>query len=90
MDLSLTIATGSSLQMALFVTPILVFCSYAFGDPMTLEFSLPEIVSIVLSIWIVGQISGDGESNWLEGVQLLSVYTIIGILFYFLPALPHQ
>lgn len=90
MDLSLTIATGSSLQMALFVTPVLVFCSYGFGDPMTLEFSLPEIASIVLSIWIVGQISGDGESNWLEGVQLLSVYTIIGILFYFLPPLPHH
>ncbi|MEO8439802.1 MAG: calcium/proton exchanger [Spartobacteria bacterium] len=89
MDLSLSIATGSSLQMALFVTPVLVFCSYAFGDPMTLEFSLPEIASIVLSIWIVGQISGDGESNWLEGVQLLSLYIIIGILFYYLPALPH-
>lgn len=88
MDLSLTIATGSSLQMALFVTPVLVFCSYLFGDPMTLEFSLPEIASIVLSIWIVGQISGDGESNWLEGLQLLSVYVIVGILFYFLPALP--
>jgi Ca2+:H+ antiporter len=86
MDLSLTIATGSSLQMALFVTPVLVFCSYAFGDPMTLEFSLAEIASIVLSVWIVGQISGDGESNWLEGVQLLSVYIIIALLFFFLPA----
>jgi len=86
MDLSLSIATGSSLQMALFVTPVLVFSSYAFGDPMTLEFSLPEIAAIVLSVWIVGQISGDGESNWLEGVQLLSVYIITGILFYFLPA----
>lgn len=88
MDLSLSIATGSSLQMALFVTPVLVFASYAFGAPMTLEFSLPEIASIVLSIWIVGQISGDGESNWLEGVQLLALYIIIGVLFYFLPALP--
>ena len=87
MDLSLTIATGSSLQMALFVTPVLVFASYAMGDPMTLEFSLPEIASIILSIWIVGQISGDGESNWLEGVQLLSVYIIIAILFFYLPAL---
>ncbi len=66
---------------------MLVFASYAFGDPMTLEFSLPEIASIVLSIWIVGQISGDGESNWLEGVQLLSVYIIIAVLFFFLPAL---
>ncbi|MGI8891331.1 MAG: calcium/proton exchanger [Chthoniobacterales bacterium] len=90
MDLSLSIATGSSLQMALFVTPLLVFCSYGFGTPMTLEFSLPEIASIVLSIWIVGQISGDGESHWLEGVQLLSVYVIIAFLFYYLPALPTQ
>ncbi len=90
MDLSLSIATGSSLQMALFVTPLLVFASYALGDPMTLEFPLPQIASIVLSIWIVGQISGDGESNWLEGVQLLSVYAIIAVLFYFLPALPTQ
>ena len=90
MDLSLSIATGSSLQMALFVTPVLVFASYALGDPMTLEFPLPQIASIVLSIWIVGQISGDGESNWLEGVQLLSVYAIIAVLFYFLPELPTQ
>jgi Ca2+:H+ antiporter len=86
MDLSLGIATGSSLQIALFVTPVLVLASCSFGSPMTLEFSLPEIASIVLSIWIVGQISGDGESNWLEGVQLLSVYVIVALLFFFLPA----
>ena len=85
MDLSLGIAAGSSLQMALFVTPVLVLASYAFGNPMTLEFSLPEVASIAFSIWIVGQISGDGESNWLEGVQLLSVYAIIALLFFFLP-----
>jgi Ca2+:H+ antiporter len=54
---------------------------------MTLEFSLPEIASIVFSIWIVGQISGDGESNWLEGVQLLSVWIITAVLFFYLPAL---
>ena len=81
MELSLGIATGSSLQMALFVTPLLVFSSYAFGRPMTIEFSLPEIAAIVLSIWIVSQISGDGESNWLEGLQLLSVYVITALLF---------
>jgi len=51
---------------------------------MNLEFSLPEIVVVALSVWIVTTISGDGESNWLEGVQLLSVY-IIAILFFFLP-----
>ena len=83
--LGLLVATAA-LMLLPFVTPVLVFCSYAFGDPMTLEFSLPEIVSIVLSVWIVGQISGDGESNWLEGIQLLSVYVIIALLFFFLPA----
>lgn len=90
MELSIGIAIGSSLQMALFVAPLLVFCSYPFGHPMTLEFSLPEIAAIVLSVWIVSQICGDGESNWLEGVQLLSVYVITGILFYFLPELETQ
>lgn len=87
MDLSLGIATGSSLQMALFVTPVLVLASYAFGTPMNLEFSLPEIASIIFSIWIVGKISGDGESDWFEGVQLLALYLIIALLFFFLPAL---
>lgn len=85
MDLSIGIAIGSSLQVALFVAPVLLLASYAFGTPMDLEFSLPEIIAVALSIGIVGQIAGDGESNWLEGAQLLSVYAILGILFYFLP-----
>jgi Ca2+:H+ antiporter len=94
MDLSLSIATGSSMQVALFVTPVLVFASYALGQPMNLEFSLPEIVSIALAVWIVTEISGDGESNWFEGVQLLSVYVVLAILFFYLPdahhaAVPH-
>ena len=89
MDLSLNIAVGSSLQIALFVTPMLVFASYAFSRPMDLEFSLPEIVAIAVAIWIAQQISGDGESNWLEGVQLLSVYIIMAILFFFLPETVH-
>ncbi len=85
MDLSLGIALGSSLQIALFVAPILVFASYLFGHPMNLEFTIPEVVAVVVSILIVEQISSDGESNWMEGVQLLSVYAILAILFYFLP-----
>ena len=89
MDLSLGIAIGSSLQIALFVTPVLVFASYLFGRPMNLEFSLPEIVAVALAVWIVAGISGDGECNWLEGVQLLSVYLIIAILFFFLPEPGH-
>ena len=85
MDLSLGIALGSSLQIALFVAPVLVFASYLFGRPMSLEFTVPEVVAVVVAVGIVSQISGDGESNWLEGVQLLSVYLVLGILFFFLP-----
>lgn len=85
MDLSLGIAIGSSQQIALLVAPILVFASYGMGTPMTLEFSLPEVVAVLASVFVVGQICADGESNWLEGAQLVSVYLIIGLLFYFLP-----
>lgn len=89
MDLSVGIAIGSSLQIALFVAPVLVFLSYLFGRPMDLEFSLPEIFALVASVYILFQISGDGETNWIEGVQLLSVYLILGILFFYLPEAPH-
>lgn len=85
MDLSLSISLGSSLQIALFVAPFLLFASYLFGKPMNLEFTLPEVFAVMIAILIVQQISSDGESNWIEGVQLLSVYAILGILFYFLP-----
>lgn len=89
MDLSLGIAVGSSLQIALFVAPLLVFVSYLFGTPMNLEFTITEVVAVVVAVYIVSQISSDGETNWLEGVQLLSVYIILGILFYYLPEVPH-
>jgi Ca2+:H+ antiporter len=88
MDLSLGIAVGSSLQIALFVAPILVFVSYPLGRPMDLEFSLPEITGVAVAVYILFQISGDGETNWLEGVQLLSLYLILGILFFYLPPKP--
>jgi Ca2+:H+ antiporter len=86
MDLSLGIAVGSSLQIALFVAPVLVFASYFFPHQLNLEFTLPEIAAVVLAAFVTDQIAGDGESNWLEGVQLLALYAIIGLLFYFLPA----
>ena len=82
MDLSVGIAIGSSLQIALFVAPLLLFVSYLFGKPMDLEFSRPEVFAVVASVYILFQISGDGETNWIEGVQLLSVYVILGILFF--------
>ncbi len=85
MDISIGIAVGSSLQIALFVAPLLVFASYLFGRPMDLEFTIPEVVAVVASVIIVEQISSDGESNWIEGLQLLSVYAVLAVLFYFLP-----
>jgi Ca2+:H+ antiporter len=88
MDLSVGIAIGSSLQVALFVAPVLVFLSYFLGRPMDFEFTPPEIFAVVASVYIIFQISGDGETNWIEGVQLLSLYLILGILFFYLPE-PH-
>src|SRR5215204_4363343 len=90
MDLSLGIALGSSLQIALFVAPLLIFASYFLAPhAMNLEFTIPEIVAVFGSILIVQQICSDGESNWVEGLQLLSVYAILGILFYYLPDTHH-
>lgn len=86
MDLTLGIAIGSSLQIALFVAPVLVFASYLFGSPIDFEFSLPEIVAVAVAVLVVVQICGDGESNWLEGALLLAVYAILVVLFFFLPA----
>jgi Ca2+:H+ antiporter len=87
MDLSLGIAVGSSVQVALFVAPMLVFASYGVGPrPMDLVFTPIEILAIALSALITEQIASDGESNWLEGVQLVSVYIIFALVFYFLPA----
>jgi Ca2+:H+ antiporter len=85
MDLALNIAIGSSMQIALFVAPVLVFVSYAFGRPMNLLFSPLEVVAIAVSVLVVALIAQDGESNWMEGVLLLAVYTILGLTFYVLP-----
>jgi Ca2+:H+ antiporter len=86
MGISLGIAAGSSLQIALFVAPVLVFVSYLFGHPIDLEFTLPEVVAVIVAVYLVFQISGDGETNWIEGVQLLALYLILAILFFYLPA----
>jgi Ca2+:H+ antiporter len=86
MDLAFNIAVGSSLQVALLVAPVLVFASYAFGRPLDLLFTTFEIAAIALSIAIVNLIASDGESNWMEGVLLLAVYTILGLAFYTMPA----
>ncbi len=86
MDLSLTIAIGSSIQIALFVAPVLVLISYLGGQPMDLVFTVPELIAMGLAVTVTSQIAGDGESNWLEGVLLLAVYVLLGALFFYLPA----
>ncbi len=86
MDLSLAIAVGSSLQIALFVAPILVFISLLIGNPLTLEFNNFELVAMMAASLIAALVSLDGESNWLEGSMLLIVYTILALAFFFLPA----
>ena len=87
MDLSLSIAIGSSVQVALFVAPFLVLLSYAVAPlPMDLAFSGGLVLTVLLSVLILGQVAGDGRSDWLKGVQLLAVYVILGLAFFFAPA----
>jgi Ca2+:H+ antiporter len=83
MDLVLQVAIGSSTQIALFVAPLLVLLSVAVGHPMTLLFNPFEIAAILLSVMIVFVIVVDGESNWFEGAELLAVYLILGVVFFF-------
>lgn len=85
MDLAFHIAVGSSMQIALFVAPALVFLSYAIGRPMNLLFTSFEVVTVGLAVLIVSLVAVDGESNWMEGVLLLAVYLIFAIAFFYLP-----
>jgi calcium/proton exchanger (cax) len=83
MDVALEIAIGSSLQIILFVTPVLIFLSLLF-TPMSIEFNEFELIALIVAVLIANRVSNDGESNWLEGVQLLAVYAIIGASFFIL------
>jgi Ca2+:H+ antiporter len=86
MDLSLSIAIGSSVQVALFVAPLLALASLAVGPaPMDLAFSGGMVLTVLLAVLITGQVAGDGRSDWLNGVQLLAVYAILGLAFFFAP-----
>ncbi|MGB5181670.1 MAG: calcium/proton exchanger [Xanthobacteraceae bacterium] len=86
MDLSLSIAIGSSVQIALFVAPVLVLASLFLGPtPMDLAFSPGLVLMVLLSILITGQVASDGRSDWLKGTQLLAVYLILGLTYFFLP-----
>jgi Ca2+:H+ antiporter len=87
MDVALSIAVGSSTQIALLVAPLLVFLSYAIAPrPMDLLFTPFELVAVAVSVVSISFIAHDGETNWMEGVQLLAVYAVLCLGFYFLPA----
>ena len=90
MDAAIAITVGSSTQIALFVAPVLVFASYAIAPaPMDLLFTEFEVVAVALAVLAITFIAHDGETHWMEGVQLLAVYTILALGFYFLPASPN-
>jgi Ca2+:H+ antiporter len=84
-DLTMAIAAGSSTQIALFVAPVLVFLSLALGNPMDLVFDRMELLVLGLTSLIFAFVAMDGRSNWLEGAQLLALYVIIAVVFFFLP-----
>jgi Ca2+:H+ antiporter len=86
MDLSVSVAMGSSLLVALLVAPILVLVGRLIGQPMDLNFNPFEVVAVAITVTVANLISLDGRSNWLEGVLLLATYVILGAAFYFHPA----
>ncbi|MCZ2258196.1 calcium/proton exchanger [Sporosarcina sp. G11-34] len=84
MDVSVEIAVGSTLQVAMFVAPVLVLISLFMPEPMALIFTLPELVAMITATLLVINLSNDGESNWFEGLTLFAAYIIMGIGFYLL------
>ncbi len=85
MDLSVSVAVGSSMQIALFVAPVLVIAGWIVGQPMDLNFNPFELVAVTVAVLIANSISSDGESNWLEGSLLLATYAVVAIAFFFHP-----
>lgn len=85
MDLAINIAVGSSVQIALFVAPLLVFAGHIMGQPMDLIFTPFEVVAVIFTVGVLTLVLLDGKSHWMEGILLLAVYVILGIAFFFMP-----
>jgi Ca2+:H+ antiporter len=82
-DLSIQIGTSSTIQINLFVVPILVLLGAAVGRPFDLQFSLFELAAMLLPVMIINHLATDGVCNWLEGLLLIALYAIIATAFYF-------
>ncbi|NEP79393.1 MAG: calcium/proton exchanger [Okeania sp. SIO3B3] len=87
MDLSVSVAVGSSLQIALFVAPVLILVGLLLGQPMDLNFNPFELVAVVVAVLIANSVSSDGRSDWLEGALLLAAYAVLGLAFYYHPVI---
>lgn len=85
MDLAVTIAIGSSIQVALFVAPVLLFAAYVRGIPFDLHFSVMEVIAVVIAVAVTSVVSQDGETHWMEGAMLIAVYVMLALTFYHLP-----
>ncbi len=85
MDLSVSVAVGSSMQIALFVAPVLVIAGKVIGQPMDLNFNPFELVAVIVAVMVANSVSSDGESNWLEGSLLIATYAVLAIAFFFHP-----
>jgi Ca2+:H+ antiporter len=83
MDLAFGIAMGSSMQIALFVAPALVIAGHLIGKPLGLEFTMLEVAGVMLSVMAVAHLASDGRTNWFEGLQLLAIYAILAVAFFY-------
>jgi Ca2+:H+ antiporter len=84
MDLAVNIAIGSSAQIGLFVAPVVVLLSFVIGPtPLALVFNGYELAALILAAWLTATLTSDGESTWFEGVQLLAVYAVLGLVFFY-------
>jgi Ca2+:H+ antiporter len=87
MDITVQIAVGSGIQVALFVAPVLVFASLVMGHghPLDLHFTLLETITVVLAVGVLALVCQDGETHWMEGAMMLGVYAIMALAFYHMP-----
>ena len=72
------------MQIALFVAPVLVIAGHVIGQPLGLEFTLLEVAAVMLSVTAVAHLAGDGRTNWFEGLQLLAIYAVLAVTFYYI------